>query len=87
VSAKRVPLNVLGTSFNSPSFSQVSFQVSKEYKKQFEWYVGIENALNYMQTNAIIMPQSPFATGFDAAMIWGPIMGRSIYAGLRFQWK
>lgn len=87
VSAKRVPLNVLGASFNSPSFSQVSFQVSKEYKKQLEWYVGIENALNYMQTNAIIMPQSPFATGFDAAMIWGPIMGRSIYAGLRFQWK
>lgn len=87
VSAKRVPMNVLGETYDSNPFSQVSFQISKEYKKQYEWYVGVENALNYMQPNAIIMPQSPFATGFDAALIWGPLMGRSVYAGVRLQIK
>ena len=87
VSAKRVPMNILGETYDSNPFSQVSFQISKEYKKQYEWYVGVENALNYMQPNAIIMPQSPFATGFDAALIWGPLMGRSVYAGVRLQIK
>ena len=87
VGSKRVPIAYQSAAYLSPAFAQVAFQISKEYQKKYEWYLGVENALNYMQTSAIILPQSPFDPGFDAAMIWGPLMGRSVYAGVRLQIK
>jgi outer membrane receptor for ferrienterochelin and colicin len=87
VGSKRVPIAYQSAAYLSPAFAQVAFQISKEYQKKYEWYLGVENALNYMQTSAIILPQSPFDPGFDAAMIWGPLMGRSVYAGVRLKIK
>lgn len=87
VGSKRVPIAYQSAAYLSPAFAQVAFQISKEYQKKYEWYLGVENALNYMQTSAIILPQSPFDPGFDAALIWGPLMGRSVYAGVRLQIK
>ncbi len=71
----------------SPSFFQMNAQVSKTFGDNFDIYVGGENLTNYMQHDAIIGASAPFATGFDAAMAWGPVMGRNIYAGLRYRIK
>jgi outer membrane receptor for ferrienterochelin and colicins len=71
----------------SPSFFQMNAQVSKSFGDNFEIYVGGENLTNYMQHDAIIGSDAPFATGFDASMAWGPVMGRNIYAGLRYKIK
>lgn len=48
-----------------------------------EFYVGSENLGNYRQPDAIISADKPFDAEFDASMIWGPIFGRSFYAGVR----
>jgi outer membrane receptor for ferrienterochelin and colicins len=68
----------------APAFSNINFQVTKVYKN-WEFYLGTENALNFKQENPIFNAIDPFGKGFDASMVWGPVAGRVIYSGLR--WK
>ena len=51
----------------------------------FEIYAGSENLGNFIQDNAIVDPENPFGDFFDATMIYGPLNGRTIYAGVRFK--
>jgi len=70
----------------SPEFSIVNAQVSRG----FRWgniYLGTENLLNFKQDSPIVDPENPFGEHFDASMVWGPIAGRVIYAGIRFKIK
>lgn len=69
----------------SPSFIQMNAQVSKTWHEVFEIYAGSENLTNYMQHMPIIGSDNPYATGFDASMIWGPVMGRNVYTGIRYK--
>lgn len=92
IGSKRAPLlydeTINGTIVDgrSPSFFLMNAQVSKSWRDgNFEVYVGGDNLTNYLQTKAILGANAPFGNGFDASMIWGPVMGRNIYAGLR--WK
>lgn len=73
----------------SPSFVTMNAQVSKTLGKKnpFDIYVGGENLTNYYQKNAIIAATQPFSQYFDASMIWGPITGKMLYAGMRFKIK
>jgi outer membrane receptor for ferrienterochelin and colicins len=70
----------------SPDFyvmhSQVTYVV-----KNFEFYGGVENLLDYRQLHPIINANQPFSNSFDATQVWGPIEGRRIYAGLRYTLK
>lgn len=84
---KRVPATHMMPGFRSPSFVQMNAQVSKMFKNNIEIYLGGENLTNYMQDDPIIGADAPFAHGFDASMIWGPVMGRNIYAGVRYNLK
>jgi hypothetical protein len=68
----------------SPGFFLVNGQVTKKFKFA-DWYVGIENALNFRQHHPIV--GAPIGPGFDAAMVWGPIMGRNVYVGMRYKIK
>jgi len=69
---------------NSDRFMTVNAQVSRAFKR-WEVYLGGENLLNYRQPNPIIGANEPFGHSFDASMVWGPITGRVLYAGLRFK--
>ena len=71
----------------SPSYIQMNMQITKVFSDVFEVYCGGENLTNYMQHDAIIDYAHPYAPDFDASMIWGPMMGRSIYAGFRYKIK
>lgn len=71
----------------SPSYFQMSGQVSKQLGSQWEIYLGGENITNYTQTNLIIAANQPFSAYFDGSMIWGPVNGRIVYAGMRFKIK
>lgn len=68
----------------SPSFFLMNGQVSKTWN-DMEIYVGADNLLNFLQDQPIIGADNPHGAGFDASMIWGPVVGRNIYTGLR--WK
>lgn len=89
--AKRIPAihdhNSGGTvaEAGSPSFIQMNAQVSKTWNEVLELYAGGENLTNYMQHMPVIGADNPYGAGFDASMIWGPVMGSNYYIGLRYK--
>lgn len=92
LSRKRLPdtkLNPTDKQFGnySPSYIQMSAQITKQFNKKWDVYTGVENLTNYTQKNLIIDSNNPFSPYFDGSMIWGPVNGAVIYAGLRFKIK
>ncbi len=90
ISSKRLPslidqVGITQPSTGAPSFFLMNAQVSKTWNERFEVYVGGENLANYLQPSPIIGASQPFGNNFDASMVWGPVMGRNIYTGIR--WK
>lgn len=81
----RLPV-VAGSAVNSPtefpSFVVMNAQVTK-YFRYWNLYAGAENLLDYTQDHPVIGADNPFGTTFDATRIWGPVMGRKFYAGIR----
>ena len=65
------------------SFTIWNAQITKYFRK-WSIYVGSENLFNFTQSNPIIYAGNPRGDNFDGTMIWGPVHGRKIYAGLRF---
>lgn len=65
----------------SPDFFTVNMQVNREWKN-FDFFVGVDNLLDFRQKNPIANSDNPFAPYFDSNFVWGPIFGRMIYAGL-----
>lgn len=60
-------------------------QVTREFSPKFEMYVGGENLTGFTQNMPIIGANNPFGTNFDTTIVYGPIMGRMVYAGLRYK--
>ena len=74
----------------SPEYFNLLGQITyltKINSADFHVYLGVENLLNYKQTNPIVASDAPYSKYFDASMVWGPIYGRMLYAGLRFKIK
>ena len=65
-------------------FAQVSYKMSN-----LTLYAGCENIANYLQgvnggNKPIIMEgNTAYNPGFNSSMVWGPLMGRKFYIGLR----
>lgn len=64
-------------------YTLLSAQITK-YFRRWSIYVGSENILDFTQANPIIDAANPRSSNFDGTMIWGPVHGRKIYAGIRF---
>lgn len=73
-------------STKSPAYYILHAQVTRKFK-HFSVYAGGENLTGYKQENPIISADNPFGDTFDASMIWGPVMGRVFYAGVRIYIK
>lgn len=69
----------------SPSFATVNAQVSMMFAAGLEVYLGAENLFNFRQNDPIIDPANPTSPYFDASLVWGPIAGRMVYAGVRYR--
>ncbi len=69
----------------SKAYYVVNAHISKGWKDHFELYAGSENLLNFRQTNPIIAADDAFGPYFDSSLIWGPVLGIHIYAGLRYR--
>ena len=65
-------------------FAQVSYKMSN-----LTLYLGCENIANYLQgvdghgNLPIVGGDAPYAEGFNSSQVWGPLMGRKFYIGLR----
>ncbi len=71
---------------NASSFWQINAQITKVFKV-WEIYIGGENLTNFKQENPIVSSDKPFDHGFDASMIWGPLIGQVFYTGVRYTLK
>ena len=71
----------------SNPFGTINAQVTRVFSDQFEVYVGGENLANYQQNRVILGGENPFGSNFDSTIVYAPIFGRMIYAGLRFTLK
>ena len=72
---------------DSDIYPMMFAQVTKKLSA-VDVYVGVENITNYTQKNPIINADRPFSKDFNAAMVWGPLMGRMFYIGMRYtMWK
>ncbi len=68
----------------SPSFFSFNGQITRSFLK-WDVYLGGENLANFRQQNPIVDAANPYSANFDAAMMWGPVVGRVIYAGVRYR--
>jgi outer membrane receptor for ferrienterochelin and colicin len=87
---KRIPdtqSNPEGLRFSrfSRDYFVANAQISKLLWKKLDIYLGAENLFDFRQTHLIIDPGNPFGSKFDASVVWGPVIGRMIYSGLRFK--
>ena len=67
----------------SPAYAFLLGQITRKFRN-FDVYIGSENIADYMQHDPIMGASKPFSNAFDASMIWGPIMGRMFYGGIRW---
>ena len=81
----RIPMQTgdLADSYYSPRYPMFYAQVSRKVGK-FDIYVGCENIADYRQEDPILNWQNPYDYRFNSMNVWGPLMGRKFYAGLRF---
>ena len=64
-------------------FTVVNGQITRFFRN-FSLYLGTENLFDFRQEEPIIDAANPRSRNFDATMVWGPVHGRKIYAGLRY---
>lgn len=73
----------LADSHHSPAYPMLFAQVTHKIGKA-DVYAGCENITDYRQHNPIIEASNPFSTAFNSMNVWGPLMGRKFYVGVRF---
>jgi len=69
----------------SPGFVVFNAQVKKQWGDRWETYIGAENLFDFVQNDPIVAPENPYEPGFDATLIWGPVMGRIVFVGVNYQ--
>ncbi|OFX79874.1 MAG: hypothetical protein A2X12_07765 [Bacteroidetes bacterium GWE2_29_8] len=79
------PIEYRINEYSDPYF-MIHAQITKKFKN-LELYTGCENLTDFTQKNPIVNSENPFGPYFDSSMIWGPIMGRQFYFGLRYNLK
>ena len=88
VGEQRLPTNPRdGVDFSAGAYGLWNAQLTRVFSPQFEVYFGGENLANQRQVNPVIGIDQPFGRNFDASLVYAPVFGRMIYAGLRFNLK
>lgn len=67
----------------SPVYPMFYAQVSRRIK-HWDIYIGCENIGNYKQKHPILNADNPYSWDFNSSLVWGPLMGRKFYIGVRF---
>lgn len=86
-SSQRLPLSgiaELDKNIVTEDFFILNSQVTRDFSKNFSFYLGVENLLNFKQDNPIISSDDTSNQLFDASVIWAPVFGRNIYVGFRW---
>lgn len=65
------------------SYQVYNAQLTKWFRR-WSIYAGCENIGSFMQDDPIISASDPSSPYFDSSLIWGPLMSRRYYVGLRW---
>ena len=85
VGEQRLPSNPRdGVNSNSNAYGLWNAQITRVFSPRFEVYLGSENLSNEKQLNPVINVDQPFGRDFDASLVYAPVFGSMVYAGLRF---
>ena len=88
VGSQRLPENPRdGLAAMAEAYGLWNAQISRVFSPRFEVYLGGENLTKVQQNNPIIGVDRPFGRDFDASLVYAPVFGRMIYAGLRLKLK
>lgn len=68
---------------HSPVYPMLFAQVTHKIGRA-DVYLGCENITDYRQKVPIASADNPFSTQFNSMNVWGPLMGRKFYVGVRF---
>jgi outer membrane receptor for ferrienterochelin and colicin len=74
------------TNNTRPEYSKPYWIMHVQITKRFKYvdiYLGCENILNQIQHDPIISPENPFSDNFDATIVYGSLMNRVFYLGVR----
>ena len=83
---QRIPLNVGEKQGYADPYIYMLGQITRKFKS-LDIYVGVENITNHTQEVPVIGVDDIFTRKFDASVVYAPVMGRLIYAGLRWNIK
>ena len=83
---QRIPLNVGEKQGYANPYIYMLGQITRKFKN-LDIYVGVENITNHTQEVPVIGVDDIFTRKFDASVVYAPVMGRLIYAGLRWNIK
>ena len=64
------------------AYEQLSAQVTRWFR-HFSVYVGAENITGFKQKNPVVGADNPWSKEFEPTLVWGPVLGRMFYAGVR----
>lgn len=64
------------------AYEQLSAQVTRWFR-HFSVYVGAENITGFKQKNPVVGADNPWSKKFEPTLVWGPVLGRMFYAGVR----
>ncbi|MDY5970010.1 MAG: TonB-dependent receptor [Bacteroidales bacterium] len=71
---------------NFPAYPQLNMQVTREFR-HLSLYLGGENLNNYRQPEPVLNAVNPWSPTFEPTLIWGPVNGIMLYAGIRMNLK
>lgn len=83
---QRIPRNVGEKQGYADPYIYMLGQITRKFKN-LDIYVGVENITNHTQEVPVIGVEDVFSKKFDASVVYAPVMGRLIYAGLRWNIK
>ncbi len=74
--------NTLSWDERFKAYEQLSAQVTRWFR-HWSVYIGGENLTGFTQKTSIYGSNNPWGKDFEPTLVWGPVHGRMIYAGVR----
>ncbi|MEN9281975.1 MAG: hypothetical protein RL594_910 [Bacteroidota bacterium] len=68
-----------------PAWWRVNGQLTRRVG-DLDFYIGIENATNFIQQAPILGADNPLGPTFDASLAWGPLDPQMVYVGVRWSY-
>lgn len=63
-------------------YAQLNAQITRWFR-HWAIYLGGENLTDFKQKNPILGATNPWGTDFEPTLVWGPVEGAMVYAGVR----